>query len=232
MVTQRRASTRGTQTGVRISAKLPLQPRAIRVTRTLPYEDYINAVFDRHVDVLGRTIFLTSVHVDTENESGTDSSMHDYCAKALALLEQQHPHLPIKIETANMGGSAYHGLGIYDRIRASPCHIVMHGYGPIMSVGSIVFQAGDERLLAPNATMLLHYVDGSISSTRDQSRDSEMKEFLRLEKCFEEIYMSRIAKCGKRVNLNTLRRQIKDTLYLTADEAVHMGLADGIITKP
>ncbi len=221
------------KTSVRRSRAPALKSRPIRVARSLPFEDYINAVFDRHVDLLGRTIFLTSVHVDADgSESGTDASMFDYCSKALALLERQDPYGPIKIETANFGGEFYHGLGIYDRIRVSPCHVVMHGYGPIMSTGSLVFQAGDERLLAPNATMMLHYVDGSISSMQNQSRDSEIQEHNRIDKCLEDIYVSRIAQCGKSINMRILRHQIKNTLYLSAQQAVHMGLADGIIARP
>ncbi len=233
MATQRKALTRGAQTGVRISAKPSQEPRAIRVARTLPYEDYISAVFDRHVDLLGRTIFLTSVYVDTDgSESGTDASMYDYCAKALALLERLDPRKPITIETANFGGCLYHGLGIYDRIKASPCRIIMHGYGPVMSAGAFIFQAGDERLLAPNATMMIHYTEGSIESMRDQARESQIQEYNRVNKCLEDIYVSRIEQCGIGINIATLRRHLKNTLYLSAQQAVMMGLADSIIAKP
>lgn len=204
-----------------------------RIAKSLPYEDYIATLFERHVDIRSRTIFLNSIHVDTDRaESGTDASMHDLCTKALTLLEQQNPKKPIKISTANFGGLLYHALGIYNRIKLSPCRIVIHGYGPIMSAGSIIFQAGDERLLAPDATMMLHYGEDSIDSMRSQDRDSLIAEHKRVDRRLLEIYLDRIKQSGKRVFRNELNEKIHKTLFLTAEQAVEMGLADGIITKP
>lgn len=211
----------------------PRKPRqsGIRVAKTLPYEDYLTTLFNHHVDVITRTIFLNSTIVDMEgNESGTDASMYDYCSKALSLLEQQNAKKPIKIVTANFGGDLYHAFGIYNRIKLSKCRIVMHGYGPIMSAGSLIFQAGSERLLAPDATMMLHYAEDTIESMRDQSRHSRISEHDRVDKRLREIYIERIAEAGKAVNVKQLHQQIDKTLFLTAQNAVEMGLADGIIT--
>ena len=207
--------------------------RTLRIARTLPFEDYIATILDKHVDREARTIFLTSIHVDSEGSaSGTDASMFDYCSKALTLLERLDSRKPIKIETSNFGGDLYHGLGIYDRIKLSPCHIIMHGYGPIMSAGSLIFQAGDKRLLSPNATMMLHYADGIIENMRDQSRESEIQEHRRVDRCLMEIYSSRIKQAGKAISKIALGKEIKNTLYMTAVEAIKKGLADGIILNP
>lgn len=207
------------------------RPPGIRVAKSLPYHDYIGTMFEYHVDVVSRTIFLNSILVDAEgNESGTDASMYDYCAKALSLLEQQSVRKPIKIVTANFGGLLYHAFGIYDRIKLSKCRIVMHGYGPIMSAGSLIFQAGDTRLLAPNATMMLHYGEETIESMRHQERHSMIREHDRVDKRLREVYVGRIAEAGKPVDVAQLHEQIDKTLFLTAEDAVEMGLADGIIT--
>jgi len=156
--------------------------------------------------------------------------MYDYCAKALSLLEQQSVRKPIKIVTANFGGSLYHAFGIYNRIKLSKCRIVMHGYGPIMSAGSLIFQAGDTRLFAPDATMMLHYGEDTIESMRDQGSHSAINEYYRLNKRLREIYSDRIKAVGKVVDARRLHRQIDKTLFLIAEDAVEMGLADGIIT--
>lgn len=206
--------------------------RIVRLANVLPFEDYVGTIFDNHVDILGRTIFLNSVHVDADgNESGTDASMNDLCAKALTLLEQQNLKKAIKIVTANFGGELTYAFGIYDRIKLSPCRVVIHGYGPIMSAGSLIFQAGDVRLLAPNAVMMLHYAESSIESMRDVASSSMIKEHNRINKRLMEVYLERIAKAGKPANERALNQKIKGTLFLTATEAVAIGLADGIITK-
>ncbi len=209
----------------------PPKPRPLRLANTLPYEDHISAIFNHHVDIVGRTIFMDSLHVDADGgDSGTDASMHDFCVKALTLLEQQDPTKPIKIVTANFGGSFDYGIGIYDRIKLSPCPTVLHVYGPIMSMGSVIFQAGDKRLLAPNAIMMLHYLQGSYEM-HDSLGETSVAEHKRANELMLEIYIKRIKEAGKDIKKAIFVRQIKNTLYLTAKEAVEMGLADGIITK-
>jgi len=208
------------------------KPRPIRLLRSLPLEDQIGTLFNHNLDILGRTIFLDSVHVDTDRgESDTDTSMYDLCVKALTLLEQLDPEKSIKIVTTNFGGILYHAFGIYNRIVLSPCPIIIHGYGPIMSAGSVIFQAGNERLLAPDSVMMLHFAEDSIESMRDQSRQSMLNEHNRVDARLMEIYIERIEQAGKTVNKKKLHEQINRTLYLTAGQAVEMGLADGIIKK-
>lgn len=210
---------------------LKKRPRRLILAKTLPFADYITAIFDHHIDVPGRTIFLDSVHVDADGgDSGTDASMHDVCVKALTILEQQDSKKPIKIVTSNFGGSFDYGIGIHDRIMLSPCPTILHGYGPIMSMGSVIFQAGQKRLLAPNAVMMLHYLNASYEK-HDKLGKTAIAEHDRADELVLDLYCSRIEKAGKLVNKNKLNQQIKETLYLTAPQAVSMGLADGIITK-
>ena len=207
-------------------------PRPVRVARTLPFEDYVTTLFDHHVDILARTIFLDSIHVDSDGgDSGTDSSMHDLCAKALTLLEQQDSKKLIKIVSANFGGIFDYGIGIYDRIKLSPCPTLIQGYGPIMSMGSVIFQAGDRREIAPNAIMMLHYLRGSYDM-HDAVGDTSVAEHNRANELVLDLYCERIRSAGKEVDRAKLNQQMKDTLYLTATQAIDMGLADGLITRP
>lgn len=205
-----------------------------RIAKTLPHEDYLAILFTQHVDIIGRTIFLQSVYTsqDGEDESGTDAHMYACCMKAMTLLEQQDSKKPIKIVLSTFGGSVYYALAIYNRLKISPCHIVIYGYGPIMSGGSIIFAAADEGYLAQDATLMIHYVEETIESMRNQERNSRIKEHNRLDTRLLEVYIERIERSGKPADKKALHTEIDKTLYLTAQQAVRRGFADGVITKP
>jgi len=205
-----------------------------RIAKTLPHEDYLATLFNQHVDIIGRTIFLQSVYTseDGDDESGTDAHMYACLMKGMSLLEQQDPKKPIKIVLSTFGGSVYYALAIYNRLKISPCHIVIHGYGPIMSGGSIIFAAADEGYLAQDASLMIHYVEDTIESMRNQERNSRIKEINRLDARLIEIYVERIERSGKSADKKLLHAETDKTLYLTAQQAVRRGFADGIITKP
>jgi len=212
--------------------KKKLPPRPLRLERTLPFEDHISTVFDHNLDIFNRRIFLDCTNVNGEDwESGVDARMYDFFIKAISLLENESRRKPIKIIISSFGGLYDYGMGIYDRINLSPCPIVLHGYGPIMSMGSIFFQAKGKRLLSRNAVLMLHYTAGS-HDKHDKLGKTGIKEHDRHDELMLGIYCERIRGAGKSVDKKLLDQQIKESLYLTADRAIEMGLADGYITEP
>src|SRR5690606_40252913 len=85
------------------------------------------------------------------------------------------PGAPITIKINSPGGSVFEGLALYDRLRALSAlghHITTVSYGMAASMGGILLQAGDTRLVAPNAWFLIHEVStitwGNTSEIEDQ----------------------------------------------------------------
>ena len=125
----------------------------------------------------------------------------------------------------NPGGDEYHGYAIFDAVKESkaPVHIKVYGYA--MSMGSIILQAGDRRILSPNATLMLHC--GSWEGNGD-ARDFEsyQKENSRHIKLMEDIYLSRMRERNRHYSVNQLRELLKTDKFLNAKEAIDLGLAD------
>src|SRR6185369_6312962 len=94
-------------------------------------------IFDRHVNFRERVIYL--------NDDIDDISL-DLFQKALDELERDKDK-PIKIEVSSYGGEVYDMLGMVDRVRSSPCHIITRGFGKIMSAATFILAAGDERIM-------------------------------------------------------------------------------------
>lgn len=174
-----------------------------------------------------RTIYLGSEGYDPSGEeSGTDFLMVERFVKNMAILESINKS-PITIIANNCGGDVHDGLAIYDRIRNSPCHVTMKIYGEASSMGSIILQACDLRIMSQNSVQLIHYGAFSISKEA-KSAYKFVDEFKRTDKWMEKIYMDRIKKKDPLFRLGRLQRLLAHDTYLTAEQSLDLGLVDQI----
>jgi len=96
---------------------------------------------------------------DDGEESGTDSHMAERVIKNLQILENvsESGEDPITIVMNNPGGCWFSGMAIYNAIQACKNHVTIICYGQVMSMGSIIFQAADERIMSEDCDMMIHY---------------------------------------------------------------------------
>ncbi len=77
----------------------------------------------------------------------------------------------ITVRILSMGGSVADGLGIYNALKQHPAKITTINDGVAASVASMIFMAGDVRIVAANATTMIHapwaYIDGNAQQLRD-----------------------------------------------------------------
>jgi ATP-dependent Clp protease, protease subunit len=178
-----------------------------------------------------RTIYLGSVQTDAEGgEAGIDSFTAAQVIKNLHILDNtKEADQPINIILNTPGGDYYHGSGIYDAIRncKNPVHIT--GYAYVMSMGSIIMQAGDTRSLMESARMMLHYGTNGYAG---HSKDFEAwaNENKRINNDMENIYLNKIKEKHPTFNRTKLQKLITFDKFLTAKEALDLGLIDTIIT--
>jgi ATP-dependent protease ClpP protease subunit len=117
----------------------------------------IDRWFENNLDVDNRVIYMGSVKSTSDDvETGTDNFMAEYFIKGMHVLESKNKN-PITIIMNNPGGDYFHGLAIYDAIKYSSCHCTIKVYGHAMSMGSIIFQAADTRIMMPNSRFMIHY---------------------------------------------------------------------------
>lgn len=177
------------------------------------------------VDLKSRRIYF-GVNLDAaEVEKSTDFSMSsvEYAVRAMHKMASDAPGKPIEIHMNSYGGDPYAMLRLYDEIHACPCQIKFFGSGAIMSSATWIMAGSDERYLHPNATVMVH--DGSDGfdgkHTDHQIQAAEMK---RLQNKLYEIYAE-----NSRMPVEFWADVCQRDLYLTASEAVSLGLADKII---
>lgn len=132
---------------------------------------------------------------------------------------------PITLFLNTGGGCSYDSLALYDAIRAARSEVKIIGLGSVMSAGLTVLQAGDQRLLASNARLLIH--DGSW----EQENSHALLVVVRgKEMAYEVERHNRIYAHHTKQPIEKIRKLSAAETYLGAYEAVTWGFADAIYT--
>lgn len=193
-------------------------------------DESIEQFFAHGLSVPSRTLYLGSwmyIGENTDEESGTDFKMADRLIKGLHILNNTGTSL-ISIIMNNPGGNEYHGLAIYDAINKSENMTMITVFGHAMSMGSWILQAATYRKMHKNSTLMLHYGSQKFDGhTNDAIRTA--KEYERINDLMEETYLSQIRKKHRNYPKERLQQLITFDKYLTAQEAVDLGLADEVV---
>ena len=143
-----------------------------------------------NVDTLNRTIYMGSIRDNIGDEPGVDAFMAESVIKAMYLLETLNSD-PITILMNNPGGDFFHGLAIYDAISTTKSHCTIKVFGHAMSMGSIILQAADTRIMMPNSRFMIHYgYDSQDNNTRTVFK--WVDESKRIGYFMENIYLDKM----------------------------------------
>jgi ATP-dependent protease ClpP protease subunit len=138
-------------------------------------------------------------------------------------MAQDAPGKPIEIHMNSYGGSPYDMLRLYDEILSCPCQVKFYGGGSIMSAATWILVACDERYLYPHTTILVH--DGSEGyDGKHTDVQIDALESKRLQDLLYDIYTA-----NTRMPKEFWQDVCQRDLYVTASEAVSLGMADKII---
>lgn len=177
------------------------------------------------VDESARRVFFGRYlpNASEEEGNGFDEISVNYSIRAIMKMIDQNPKKPIEIHMQSYGGDPYAMMYLHDVILASPCQFKFFGGGAIMSAATWVMAVCDERYLYENTRVMVH--SGSLS-IEDRFPDAEirMDEEKRLQDDLEHVY----AKNSRMPKLFWTEICKRDA-YLSANEAVLLGLADKVI---
>lgn len=180
-------------------------------------------IFEQNIDIRNRMIYLTAPHGAEDSNLGYQSAA---CfMKGMNLLNSLD-YLPITLILNCPGGSVENGFSIYDTIVTSNAPVDVRVYGEAASMGTIIMQACRNRALSPNSTLMIH--DGSVSMLNTPIRSgANFARFTEkiLEKCYG-IYEKRTGRSKK-----FWKKDLGHDTYITAEEAVKLRLADGILPE-
>jgi ATP-dependent Clp endopeptidase proteolytic subunit ClpP len=136
---------------------------------------------------------------------------------------------PIEFIISTPGGSADDMFAIYDimRVVRDKCDIVTYGIGKVMSAGVLLLASGTkgQRKIGKNCRVMIHSVIAG-SSGSFHSLENEMSEIKHMQKAYLKALSEETNMSVKQLNTMINR---KVNIYLSAEEAVKLGIADIIV---
>lgn len=177
------------------------------------------------IDMKARRIYFgTPIGEGTEEHSDFSPSSVDMAVRAMHKMADEAPGKPIEIHMSSYGGDIYSSMRLYDEILACPCQVRFIGGGAIMSAATLIMVACDERLLHPNATVMVHELADSHDYIKNTDIQINAGECVRLTDTLCDLY-AKNSRMPKDFWLDVSQRD----LYLSASEAVSLGLVDKLI---
>lgn len=160
----------------------------------------------------------------------TDEETSERCIKNLHVLDKSGTDT-ITILMDNCGGSVQQGLAIYDAIHDCGNYVRCIVRGQASSMGSIILQSADERVISPNSTIMIH--DGSVEYAEcDFGTVEAWQKWLESinEWCYN-LYLEKIQEKKPKFRKQDLKRYMKSDMIFRGEEAVSMGLADRLTKR-
>lgn len=202
---------------------MPLVPTVIETTNR----------GERAYDIYSRLLKERIVFLNGEVE---DQMAQIVCAQLL-FLESEDPQKDIWLYINSPGGAVTAGLAIYDTMRFIKPDVNTLVMGQACSMGSFLAQAGHagKRYLLPESRTMIHRVSSGTPGTRGSVHVQDLQfedakrsfdESVRINERLTELYV-RHNTAGK--SYEEMFATMKFDTFLSAEEAVAMGLGDKVI---
>ncbi len=136
----------------------------------------------------------------------------------------------ITVAVNTCGGEALQGLAIYDLLRSCGLDITTVVLGEVASSGLAVVLAGRERLMYPNAILHFHQTamefekGKSIKILRQEEVERERAQIRIVDALYAKITLE-----NSRISLRHLKALERRDTYMTAPEALRVGLIHKVI---
>lgn len=131
-------------------------------------------------------------------------------------------------ELNSSGGSVYAGFEMYNIIRNSGKKTRAEVYSIAASATGVIMCACDTVLMSPVSNFMMHRsaIDGGYGNAEKMGQTKQM-----LDTIDESIVNAYVEKAGGKTSATEFRRKMKNETFMTAQETIECGLADGLIEK-
>jgi ATP-dependent protease ClpP protease subunit len=182
--------------------------------------------FSKEQDTLDKTKSCVSFEKRTIYITGDiDAKTFHRVAIALEALEKEPGRIRILLNSE--GGSESDGYAIYDKISMCKNEVLIEGYGNVHSIAAIIFQAGDTRIIAPNATFLIHNGMVPCDEEMQQTAIIDLAQQLVID---NQRYYDILSGASEQPE-DVIENWCREDKSFTAVEAVEAGFADAVL-KP
>lgn len=166
-----------------------------------------------------------TVYLHTTEEIGTEET--ERFIKSMDYLKTRATEVVINMNCT--GGDIHNGLAIYDYIRNYNLPTTILVCGSAMSMGAIILQAADERILLPHAKIMVHPAAVELPYDGISNNAKWVKDSLKDNEELIKILYGRMKEKRPRYQLKNLKNKLKEGDWLmSAKQAVQLGLADSI----
>jgi ATP-dependent Clp endopeptidase proteolytic subunit ClpP len=148
------------------------------------------------------------------------------CMTELGSWSRRHPGCPIQVIFNSPGGSVIDGLALYDFLRTLSNHghrITTMAIGMAASMGGVLLQAGDYRVMSRNAHMLIHEVSsGAVGKVAEMKDEVEFSN--RLWRRLSDILAARSSLSALQIR----RKAERKDWWFDAHVALELGFVDEV----
>ncbi len=206
-------------------------------------DDPLYYVLENDIDLISNHIYLFGIEgytygggSDATTEPGVEFVMANRFIRNINMCMRRNPEIPLVIHMKTCGGDWVEGMAIYDAIRSFPWPVTILNYSHARSMSSLIFQAGNKRVMMPNSYFMIHDGTNGLEGTVKQVRSAIKFEKKVADKTMMDIYVKAMKQSGTMANKTTTyikkwlrsRMDREEDVYLTAKETVDLGFADEI----
>ncbi|SCB69697.1 Peptidase S14 ClpP [Bacillus mycoides] len=128
----------------------------------------------------------------------------------------------IHVHINSGGGSAFDGVAICNLLKQHDAEIIVHIDGWAASAASVIAMAGDKIVMPSNTMMMIHQAS-TIEYGNADFFEKTARDLRKIDSALAASYKKRFVGTDEE-----LKQLLKDETWLTAEEAVALGLADEI----
>jgi len=201
--------------------------------------DTLSDVNTYGLDIKNREIYLHAYLGAEDEDPGVDHRMAALFYRNIRTLDLLKGD-PIVIHMSSVGGTWGAGMAIFDAINMCKSHVTIIAYGQAESMSSIILQSADKRIMMPNAYHMCHYGSSEFSGNHldiqkrayfEKRICEEMLDIYSFRCMAAEYFRDKWDTITEEKVKNYLKRKLKDgDWYMTAEEAVYYGFADGVLS--
>ena len=147
----------------------------------------------------------------------------------LLFLESEDPDKDIYLYINSPGGSITSGMAIYDTMQYIKCDVSTICIGMAASMGAFLLSSGapGKRFALPNSEIMIHQPLGGFQG---QATDIDIHA-RRILKIKETLTRKMAESTNGKVDYETMVQMCERDNFLSADEALNIGLIDEVIVK-